>query len=189
MKKFEEDTKGHKLLQAASTWLTSQGKDLSAKSECDRYLGIPPMDSSTGLPNLQEDENVLILARDSQAIPWHYSISSSKHEVIVLDTRTWRGYPSREDQKLKSPMLLCHTAFEQQLQIPLEQTKPDIEATIIVLPTNFVALSIIDRIQHWELSRNKVFSSDVGDSWNFHQEAFAKLLLSLCPRRDRVIIL
>lgn len=186
---FEKDTKGRKLLQAASTWLASQGKDLAAKSKCDRYLGIPPINSSTGLPKLQQDEDVLILARDSQAISWHYSISSSKHEVIVLDTRTWRGYPPGDDQKLAPPMLLSHTAFEQQLQIPLEQTKPDIEATIIVLPTNFVALSIIDRIQHWELSRNKVFSSDVGDSWNFHQEAFAQLLLSLCQRRDRVIIL
>lgn len=191
---FEADTSGQKLLQAASTWLKSKGKDIFAKSECDRYLGIPPKDSSTGLPKLQQDKDVLILARDSQSIPWHYTISSSKHEVIVLDTRTWRGYPSKpgqavEEQKLKPPMLLCHTAFEQQLQIPLEKTRFDIEATIVVLPTNFVALDIIDRIQHWQLSHNKVFSSDVGDSWNFHQEAFAKFLLTLSQRRDHVILL
>lgn len=191
---FEKDTSGQKLIRAASKWLASKGKDISAKSECDRYLGIPPVDSSTGLPKLQQDKDVLILARDSQAIPWHYTISSSKHEVIVLDTRTWRGYPSDPDQtgesqKLKPPMLLCHNAFEQQLQIPLEKTQSDIEATIIVLPTNFVSLDIIDRIQHWQLSHNKVFSSDVGDSWNCHEEAFAMLLLTLCQRRDRVILL
>ena len=64
-----------------------------------------------------------------------------------------------------------------------------VKVTAIVIPTNLVALGIIDRIQQYELSRNRVFSADVGDSWNFHDEAFATLLLNLCQQRDRVIIL
>ncbi|MEM8779970.1 MAG: PhoD-like phosphatase, partial [Cyanobacteria bacterium P01_G01_bin.49] len=185
---FEPGTPGEKLLQMASRWLMSEGKDTVAKAECDRYLGIPETDQTTGLPKLEKDEDVLILARDTQAIPWHYSISSDKHEVIVLDTRTWRGYPVGEDNKLEPPMLLCPKAFEQQLQVFLAQSQPDIEATIVVVPTNLVTLGIIDRIQQFELSRNRVFSSDVGDSWNFHQEAFAQLLLAFCQQRKRVII-
>ena len=186
---FEEDKPGHQLLQLASRWLNSEGRDTSTKRECDRYLGIPKVDESTGLPQLERDEDVLILSRDSQTIPWHYTISSYKHEIIVLDTRTWRGYPPGEDKKLEPPKLLCPHAFKQQLQIPLENSHPQIEATIIVLPTNLVTLKIIDRIQQFELSRDRVFSTDVGDSWNFHQEAFTELLLSLCQRRKRVIIL
>ncbi len=193
---FEEGHSGNKLLQVAAQWSASAGRDVSASEEIARYLGIPPIDGSTGLPKLQRDEDVLILARDSQAVPWHYSIRSFKHEVIVLDTRTWRGYPLGEERGTDPPMLLCPTAFRQQLQAPLEQTdwlnqsgQAEIEATVVILPTNLVTLSVIDAIQHWELTRNRVFSNDVGDSWNFHQEAWAKLLLSLCQRRERVVIL
>lgn len=186
---FAPGSSGEQLLQLASRWLQSEGQDRSAKAKCDRYLGIPTANQSTQLPQLKQDEDVLILWRDSEAIPWHYHLSSSKHEVIVLDTRTWRGYPSGSDQKLQPPMLLSPQAFKQQLATPLAESKPEIEATILVLPTNLVALGIIDRVQQFELGRNKVFSSDVGDSWNFHASAFAQLLLSLCQKRDRVIIL
>ena len=184
---FEVGTAGEKLLQLASRWLASTGQDIFAKAEIDRYLGIPSLDHSTGLPKYERDGDVLILSRDNQAIPWHYTIKGSKHQVIVIDTRTWRGYPPGKDQKLKPPMLLSPKAFEQQLHIPLAHNQ--LEATIVVLPTNLVALGIIDRIQQFELSRDRVFSSDVGDSWNFNQQASAKLLLTLCQQRQRIIIL
>ena len=186
---FASETGGDKLLQLASRWLASGGKDTWAKTECDRYLGIPGIDTATGLPKLEQDKDVLILSRDKQAIPWDYTISSSKHEVIVLDTRTWRGYPPGKDNKIEPPMLLSPQAFKQQLEIPLTQSKPEIEVTFVVLPTNLVALGIIDRIQQFELSRDRVFNHDVGDAWNFHADAFVQLLLTLCQQRDRVIIL
>ncbi|MCC0178697.1 PhoD-like phosphatase [Waterburya agarophytonicola K14] len=186
---FEPGKPGKKLLHYASQWLASQGKDELAKLECDRYLGIPATDASTGKPQLESDENVMILARDSQAIPWHYTINGNNHEVIVLDTRTWRGYPIEAEKGLAPPMLLSPKAFKQQLEVPLSQSKSTIEATIIVLPTNLIALSIIDRIQQIELKRDQVFNSDVGDSWNFHTAAFAQFLLTLCQQRRRVIIL
>ncbi len=186
---FAEGTDGEKLLHLSSQWLASEGKNSQAKAECDRYLGIPIADESTGLPTLVKDGSVSVLARDSRAIDWHYTICGSSHKVVVLDTRTWRGYPSGEDKKLEPPMLLSPSAFERQLQIPLSNSKPEIEATFVILPTNLVALDIIDRVQQFELSRDRVFNHDVGDAWNFHVEAFAQLLLNLCQQRDRVIIL
>ena len=72
------------------------------------------------------DEEVLILDRDYadgiQPVEWHYTVRSQKHEVIVLDTRTWRGYPQGDERSLAPPMLLCPTAFKQQIQQPLELT-------------------------------------------------------------------
>lgn len=197
---FAEETSGGRLLKLASQWLVSQGRDRQAKAQCDLYLGIPASDRNTGLPQTELDEDVLILSRDSQAIPWHYHLTSSKHEVIVVDTRTWRGYPSGKDKKLEPPRLLCPKAFKQQLESPLAKTSSSsIEATIIVLPTNLVTLKIIDRVQQWALNKNRkktsssnrddVFSNDVGDSWNFNQQAFVRLLLSLSQQRQRVIIL
>jgi hypothetical protein len=185
---FAPGTGGDKLLRLAAAWCASKGQDESLKTECDRYLGIPSNNATTGLPELEADGEVLILARHSQAIPWHYTININQHEVIVLDTRTWRGYPTGK-QGCAPPMLLSPKAFKQQLEEPLSQNKSEIEATIIVLPTNLVALGIIDRIQQFELSRDRVFDNDVGDSWNFHESAFAQLLLTLCQQRRRVVIL
>lgn len=186
---FAVGTAGAKLLQLASDWLASAGQDSDLKAQCDRYLGIPQNDITTGLPLLEADQDVLILARDDQALNWHYTVSDSNHEVIVLDTRTWRGYSPGKDNGLEPPMLLSPRAFEQQLATPLRQSKSEVEATFVVLPTNLVALGIIDRIQQFELSRDRVFNSDVGDAWNFREDAFAQLLLNLCQQRDRVIIL
>jgi hypothetical protein len=59
----------------------------------------------------------------------------------------------------------------------------------VVLPTNLVSLSIIDLVQRLHLSQGKVFGSDVGDSWNFHEEAFTQLLAELFKQRDRITIL
>ena len=186
---FRQGTSGAKLIELATQWLQSQGQDEQVKQLCDRFLGIPDLDLQTGLPRFMTDGDNLVLARDKAAIPWHYTIVSSQHEMIVLDTRTWRGYPLGKDRELQPPMLLCPQAFAEQLAQPLRRSSPEIAATFVVLPTNLVALGIIDRIQQFALSRNKVFSTDVGDSWNFHEEAFATLLLTLCQQRDRVIIL
>ena len=186
---FESGTSGDKLIKAATKWSESQGQDLEAKQECDRYLGIPKNDPVSKLPEYKPDEDVLVLAREQEAIPWHYTVTSTSHEVILLDTRTWRGYPTGEECKINPPMLLSPFAFKQQLKQPLENKPDRIEATLIVLPTNLVALGIIDRIQQYELSRDRVFSTDVGDSWNFHETAFVTLLLNLCQQRQRVIIL
>ena len=185
---FEPGTAGHKLIQLAAKWCQSEGKNKLIKAECDRYLGIPKNDPLTQMPELVSDADVAVLKRDELvAIPWHYTVSGDKHQVIVLDTRTWRGYDPQPDKGLEPPMLLSPKAFRQQLAEPLSQNH--LEATILVLPTNLVALGIIDRIQKFELSRDRVFSSDVGDSWNFHDSAFAQLLLTLCNQRQRVIIL
>ena len=186
---FRTGTAGAELIGLATKWLQSQGKDDQTKQMCDRFLGIPDNDPQTGLPEFVTDGENLVLARDQAAIPWHYAVNSSQHEVIVLDTRTWRGYPPGRDQELQPPMLLCPQAFTEQLLKPLQQSPPEIAATFVVLPTNLVALGIIDRIQQSALSRDRVFSTDVGDSWNFHEEAFARLLLTLCQQRERVIIL
>ena len=186
---FSPGTNGEKLLEAASKLLMSKGEDPLARRECDRYLGIPENDRVTELPKYELDEDVLVLAREKEAIPWHYTLTAASHEVIVLDTRTWRGYPMGDNCKIDPPMLLSPFAFKEQLEQNLANKDSRVEATIIILPTNLVALGIIDRIQQYELSRDRVFSTDVGDSWNFHETAFVTLLLNLCQQRDRVIIL
>jgi hypothetical protein len=186
---FAAGQPGEKLLQAAEQWSISAGNDEKAWHEIGEYLGMPDLDPQTGLPKFKRDREVLILARSDRALDWHYTVRSPKHEVIVTDTRTWRGYPV-DAPNHAPPMLLCPTAFEQQLEHPLARAnETNVEATLVVLPTNLVSLGIIDRVHHWELQRGNTFGSDVGDSWNIHSEAFIQLLETLTQQRDRLIIL
>jgi len=195
---FDREKPGDKLLKATEKWSASAGTDVSVWEEAASYLGIPKIDPKTNLPKLKLDEDVFILDRDcegvSEVLNWHFTVRSFKHEVIVLDTRTWRGYPV--ESPIDPPMLLTHKGFEEQIQKPLKETdllnktgEFEIEATLVVVPTNLVGLWIIDAVQKWDVAQGKVFSSDAGDAWNFHELAFVKLLVEFFKQRDRVIVL
>ncbi|NJK70017.1 MAG: PhoD-like phosphatase [Microcoleus sp. CSU_2_2] len=195
---FDRGTVGDKLLEAAKNWSKSAGTDDLAWGKVAQYLGIPAVDIETGLPKFKLDEDVLILDRDSdgvnEVLNWHFTVRSFKHEVIVLDTRTWRGYPL--ESAIDPPMLLTHKGFEEQIQQPLQETESlnqtgefDIEATLVIVPTNLVGLWIIDAVQKRDVEQGKVFNSDAGDAWNFHELAFVKLLAEFFKQRDRVIVL
>ncbi len=197
---FEEGKPGGNLLKAAVSWSASAGTDELASAEIGKYLGIPQLELKTGTPKWRLDEDVFILDRDAadgtQPVEWHYTVRSQKHEVIVLDTRTWRGYPQGDEAALVPPMLLCPTAFKQQIQQPLELTdqlkqigQSDIEVTFVVLPTNLVSLQIIDEVQRLELEKGNVYDSDVGDAWNLNDVALSTLLSVLFQRRRMVVIL
>lgn len=212
---FQDGQPGGYLLNAAIRWSASAGTDESAGREIGKLLGLPDTEPETRLPKFRQDKDVLILDRDyadgTTAIEWHYTIRSFKHEVIVLDTRTWRGFPleseetgripnsaagSIADSALAPPWLLSPTAFEQQIQNPLELTdwlnqthESDIEMTFLILPTNMVSLEIIDLVQQWELEKGNVFDSDVGDAWNLNEVALSTLLIKLFKRRQKVVVL
>lgn len=198
---FQPGQPGDHLLRTAIRWSASAGTDESAAQDIAKYLGIPELEPETGLPKFKLDEDVFILDRDysDQVIPlaWHYTVRSHKHEVIVLDTRTWRGYPPKSEKgSIAPPRLLCPTAFKQQLQEPLEfsdrlkQTgESEIELTFIVLPTNLVSLQIIDVVQRLELEKGNVFNSDVGDAWNFNVVALSRFLTEVFQRRQVVVVL
>ncbi len=195
---FEDGRVGDKLLKAAQKWSDSAGTDVAVWEEAASYLGIPAVDLETGLPKLKLDDDVFILDRDcegvSEVLSWHFTVRSFKHEVIVLDTRTWRGYPVKS--AIDPPMLLTHKGFEEQIQQPLRETELlnktgefAIEATLVVVPTNLVGLWIIDAVQRRDVEQGKVFNSDAGDAWNFNELAFVKLLSEFFQKRDRVVVL
>lgn len=191
---FQKGQTGGNLLEAAKTWSASAGTTNLASEEIAKYLGLPQSEPETGLPQLKPDQDFLILDRDYpdqiEPIQWHYTVRSPKYEVIVLDIRTWRGYPQGKDNKIAPPWLLSPQAFQEQIQKSLEQTnESEIEVTFLIAPTNLVSLQFIDLIQKRELEKGIVFKSDVGDAWNFNEIALSKLLAELFERRKRVVIL
>jgi hypothetical protein len=188
--RFAVGTSGEKLLAAAQKWSQSRGTDIAAHLEIARLVGMPQSDPLTGLPKFTIDGEVAILDRDPEALTWHYTIGSSCHEVVVLDTRTWRGY-HLDRSPIDPPMLLSPTAFDRQLIKPLQAKSPHATpiATFIVAPTNLFGLEIIDWIHRWSLKRNRVFATDVGDAWNIHTPALAQLITTLFAHRDTVVVL
>jgi hypothetical protein len=196
---FQPGQPGGMLLEAASRWSAATGRDESASAAVGRHLGLPQTDDKTHLPKFKSDRHVLILDRNSSEgnlpLAWHYTVRSHRHEVLVLDTRTWRGYPEDEED-VAPPMLLSPTAFKQQIQASLKHTDEltqthgsEIEITFIVLPTNVVSLRIIDLAQRLELETGNVFHSDVGDAWNLNEVGISQLLAELFKRRQQVIVL
>ena len=158
---FQNGKVGHQLLEAAQQWSLSAGTDKLVLEKIAKYLGLPPIDMKTNLPSIKEDRDVLILDRaDSnshQILDWHYTVNSFKHEVIVLDTRTWRGYPKDIESGSKLPTLISPTAFIKQIRQPLQRNNNlNKEITLLVLPTNLVSLGIIHFVQQQNLKQGKV---------------------------------
>ncbi|NJN23579.1 MAG: PhoD-like phosphatase, partial [Acaryochloridaceae cyanobacterium RL_2_7] len=178
---FNPGQPGEALLRAVLQWSKAAGADEECAREIAALLGLPPRDHL-----FCGDGDVDILNRAEGAIQWHYSFASTCHEVIVADTRTWRGYPREE--AIAPPMLLSPTAFERQLREPLASGSRE-RLTFIVLPTNIICLSIIDKVQQYHLSQSDVFPSDVGDAWNFNRVAFTQLMQTFCEFRQHIIVL
>ncbi|MCF4970425.1 alkaline phosphatase D family protein [Nostoc sp. CMAA1605] len=186
---FAKGENGENLLKAAAAWSHFQGKNENAEKAIARYVGIPSINPHTNLPNFVLEDGVFTLERDPQVLTWNYTVTSNCHQVIVLDTRTWRGYPA-DAKPIAPPMLLSPSAMQQQLQAPLQQTAHHQHLTsFVIAPTNVFGLQVIDWIHHWQLKREKVFSTDVGDAWNIHFPALARLLTTLCEQRQKLIIL
>lgn len=192
---FENGKSGAKLLEAARNWSAGAGNDAIASDRIRRYLGLPDTDAVTDLPKMRQEGSVWVLDRDPEALTWNYTIRSDRHEVIVLDTRTWRGYPI-EGNPITPPMLLCPSAFDRQLRASFEKTDhlnatgtSHIEATVVIAPTNLFGLEGIDWIQRWYLWQRQVFHRDVGDAWNLNPVARTQLLATLFESRNQVTIL
>ncbi|MEB3358158.1 MAG: hypothetical protein VKK04_15625 [Synechococcales bacterium] len=190
---FEPGQSGAQLLTTAAAWSASQGRDAQAAEAIAQYLGMPPTEPETGLPVFVKDQGqdqsqvIWRLQRHVDALNWHYTVHSHHHDVIVLDTRMWRGYP--DDGAIAPPMLLCPSAFEQQLTLPLQQSHPQSRLTVVIAPTNVFQLKVIDWYHQWQLRRRQVFTADVGDAWNINMKALASLLLTLFQQRRQVVVL
>lgn len=192
---FTAGQPGGALLAAAQDWAASAGSNVQAYGAVGRYVGMPATDAQTRQPKFVRCGQTLVLDRHPDALTWHYTIRSPCHEIILLDTRTWRGYPADQPPPAP-PMLLCPEAYEQQLGQTLQ---PDSAAsgdsilsprlTFVVAPTNVFGLNVIDWVHEIQLRRRRVFASDVGDAWNIHSPALAQLLQYLFDRRQQVVVL
>lgn len=192
---------GHKLLQATAVWCRSGGRDAQVAQTISQCLGLPDLaarSSITGSPPASlfwQDGQTWRLRTAPGCLRWHYRIQGTVHDVIVLDTRTQRGYPLGAEPKAV-PALLSPLAFDQQVRVNLQQQQQRgaapagaLAVTLVVAPTNVFTLELLDWVQRLAFLKNTVFDADVGDSWNLEGATRAKLLNGLFESQGPVVIL
>jgi hypothetical protein len=191
---FEPGQSGRLLLDRVAQ-LTGGSNEGAIRDETDRYVGLPPADG--GPARTVPDDGQRVLYRDPASLRWEYIVEGPKHEVIVLDTRTRRGFRPELGRSKDPAAMLSPSAFQQQLAAPLRRPRQNpVEITCVVAPTNPVGIRIIDLAQGMLLgpyldhkSDFGITALDVGDAWNFHERAFATLLSTLFDGRSRVVLL
>lgn len=163
---------GYQLLKTASDWVLS-GFEEKYNDLIDRLLSIP-----TATPELRQLNHNL-----HESCTWHFRVYGPRFEVLVLDTRTWRGFPGDEHSDI--PDLISGPGWHQLEPGPRPQT----EITIIVAPTNVIDIPHTSQLSKLAAKIKSPFHSDYGDSWETQTEAFEQLLGRLAgvayPERKR----
>ena len=176
---------GHQLLKKTEAWIAAEGRDDSLAMAIHQLLGLPDL-TPEGQPKFLCEQDVERLDCSSPHLDWHYLVPGTCHEVLVLDTRTQRGYPQGDESAVAVPQLLSHSGFE---QLKLLSPQSEQKLAFVVIPTNVFSLKLLDYAHRLGQALGREFEADVGDSWNLEEETRAELLNHLFDQRDRVVIL
>lgn len=152
---------GHLLDMAA--WSQAEGRTSLhvIPDALDCHLAIAPLGTPCSTPRMT----------------WHYRLAGPAHQIIVLDTRTWRAYPGAE----KGAAALIGTAARQaQLGIWVEAGST--LATIVVSPAPVVGVRVVEEIAQRGLA---AFNGSEGpeaadmETWGGERATFEALLNEL----------
>lgn len=172
---------GQQILQALEDLNANHGVLDSARRTLSYALGLPfeEDDVTTFCDDL--DQNRYMQHQGSHpwqhALPLHFHIAWSKHEVIGLDTRTWRGFSRKSDSDY--PSLLSTEGLQKQI---LDSTiQPDHEISIVLVPGPLVGVPLIDWLQETS-SNNKRLDRD-SEAWGLQHIAFERFFAHIARRR------
>jgi hypothetical protein len=182
---FIKDNPGAMLLKAAETWSASGGQDDLEEREITLRIGLPTVaDIKNTNPRQLPDYDT--------AIDWHYTVTGPGYEVIVLNTRTLRGFPGRD---FDFPALLSQEACHKQISIEINS---DIKVTFVISPSPLIGLPFLEGVQKYATKiAQKLGTAAWGfdpEAWGLELEAFEQLLARLALRalpqpKSQVILL
>ncbi|MAT42821.1 MAG: hypothetical protein CL609_10795 [Anaerolineaceae bacterium] len=151
-----------------------------ARQKIAKALGFPSNDSELEAHlDFLVDQGQL---KNDDAIRWSYSFSLSNTQVVVLDTRTRRGY----QDAMHGPAALLHNkGIEEQItEIPWRNP----ELVLLVSPGPYVGETFVEWIQEKASSlsavpiirsKQKLVAGYDAESWHLHQWTFEMILSSL----------
>lgn len=185
-KRFAAGTPGDTLLGRIGNWAGDK-------------LGGEEIQAALGLPNKGE-------ATAPGTIRWDYEVNCGAYDVIVLDTRTHRGFaPPAEDRRGRlAPALLGAGEVQRQLLDRLakrQRANRVVEATIVIAPPPVIGHPLIEaflqRVGGWfwnvhvpvVLDEHREGAAEFDqEAWSFHPLIFEELLDAL-SRFGRVVVL
>jgi hypothetical protein len=167
------------VLSKFATWQAASfppsGNSLSGLRD---VLGLP-----TGpLQDAPNDTTVTLLPIASNAVRWNYSGSWASHELIVVDSRTRRGYTA---DALADAALIAESAIHGQVGLPFDPALEDKVSFVVVPGPIDGAEPVLETLQSKALSfEGMTFSLDV-ETWKGDRTAFERLLSELAIRGQR----
>ncbi|MUG96711.1 hypothetical protein F7734_31975 [Scytonema sp. UIC 10036] len=184
---FESNKPGETLLKATEAWSDSCGTDSYYEQEIARCIGIPT------LAEIRESQPRQLPHKEN-SLKWHYTVTGPNFEILVLDTRTWRGFPGNKD--FDFPALLSAEGCDEQIS-KIARPK-DTKITIVVSPSPVIGLPFLETVQ--KIAKNmaeKLGTCAWGfdpEAWGLEETAVERLLARLALRavpeqKNRVIIL
>lgn len=184
---FTEGKAGWELLEAIELWSKSAGIDRKQETKISKFVGLPKFAEIT-------QTHPRKLTRDPEALTWHYIVPGPKYEVLVLDTRTQREFPGKND--FDFPGLLHADAYDEQISnVP---RGPEIEVTLAISPGPFVGVPFMENLQKVAKNISEKFGSAAWgfdtEAWGLEESAFEKMLSRMALRgvsnkQNKVVIL
>ncbi len=133
--RFEGATYGSELLKRAEKWSSPSGFTVTDSDAIAEYLGVPKPADVKKYRQLRLPQPL----PPSKALHWHYTVNGPKYQVIVLDTRTWRGYPGAP---IDPPALISDDAFDLQIPQTTKDEADKIELYLIVSPVPVIMIPL-----------------------------------------------
>lgn len=159
------------------------------------------LDSLLAIPRQTGDGGSLAWPRESpdvSTMEYHFAVEGPGYEVVVFDTRTWRGFPADDDWA--PPELLTASAFDDQLP-----TRDDVDVSFVVSAAPLMIQPTIHRLKKIVrfLGRIPILWAILGripgillgeaglpiaeeavdyEDWDHRREAFERLLSTLAVR-------
>ena len=139
-------------------------------------------------------DGLLGLAGSEPAVRWDYRVDGPKHRVLVLDTRTRRGYRTR----VAPPTNLPTAALEQ--QVPAGPLPAGLELLVVVAPLPVFGLPVADElggplayrvtdaVSTDEIDAMPGTDPDAAEAWVNDKASFEALLKRLAPYRKVIVL-
>ncbi|HEX7312650.1 MAG TPA: hypothetical protein VF297_01945 [Pyrinomonadaceae bacterium] len=185
---FAAGAVGGKLLAAATSWVANNFS-ATYETQIAGYVSVPARLEPTSTvttgasydlkPSVGKEDDPPLL--DPNVVKWHYTVAGPKHQVIVLDTRTFRSFPP--GNKRARCYMMNELGFSEQIgKVP--PAPPGCELTMVVVPTNLISPSLTEKAAGVLGSRwlCGIYYTDRYDPWGAQGRDFETLLARLAAR-------
>jgi len=180
---FVSSEPGNELLEAVSQW-----------DGTEAHLMLSRIQLLVGLNKPEDVRRNKKLTHPAGALDWHYHLPAvdggPPYEVIVLDSRTWRGYP--HGPKDAAALISDETVLDAQLVSGVPSAINGV--TIVIAPGPVIGVPLVEELvqtvlpKMWPRKYNAPRAVD-REAWSHHRGTFELLLGRLVQRSQRVVFL